>query len=124
MLPAAASGALICASVPESTTLSVPLPSTMAPPTAVTVKVPCATDSVVVSVPALASTSAIESPPSAASVFASTSYEAGTVLTGASLTVVNVTVASPRLTSPPPSSTWKLMVRGGVRQDCRLGSHR
>ena len=111
-LPAAASSALICASVPESVTLPPPLPSTVAPPTAATVSVPCATDSVVVNVAELASTSVIASPPSAASVFASTSYEVGAVLTGASLTAVNVTVASPRLASPPPSSTLKLRPSG------------
>ncbi|MOA22726.1 hypothetical protein D3C78_1433040 [compost metagenome] len=63
LLVSADSSALICAAVPVIVTLPVPLPDTLAPLVpAVTVSVPSPTDSVAVSTPLSASTSATDRP--------------------------------------------------------------
>jgi hypothetical protein len=102
---AALSVVLICASVPVSATVPVPLPATAAPPADATVSVPCSTASVAVIVPAPASTSAIDSPAIAAGVFASTSCDPGTPLTGASFTGVMSSVAVVATGAATPSVT-------------------
>ena len=85
---AAASVVLICVTVPMSVTTAVPLPATAAPPAEATVSVPWATERIVVIALVPASASLTASPAIASIVLASSVWEPGTVLTGASLAPV------------------------------------
>ena len=107
--------ALICAAVPVRVTLAVPLPAMVAvPPT--TAKVPCPTLRVTVMLAVPASTSAMLKPVMTFAVSSLVLCEAGTVLTGASLTAVTVmatvslSVNAPPLPVLPPSLVSRVRV--------------
>ena len=107
--------ALICAAVPVSVTLAVPLPAMMAEPP-VTASMPWATARVTVMLPLAASVSATLRPVITLAVSSAVVCATGTVLTGASLTALTVRATLPEadLLPPapvlPPSATVKLRV--------------
>ncbi len=103
---------MIFVSVPVSTTVAVPEPVTVTPPAPVAVSVPDATLSVTLILPLAASRSLIERPVSATFVSSLVAQpEAGSVLTGASLTAVTATVVTAVLEASAPSLTVTLIVR-------------
>ncbi len=112
----AANVALICATVPVSVTVLVPLLVMVAVPPA-TVSVPWVTLSVTVSEPLCASTSAMLNPAIALLVSSLVVCAPGTVMVGASLTAVILTVlVTPTLVCAPTASllasvTAQVMVR-------------
>ena len=93
-----------------------PLPATSTPPSAPTIKVPCATDSVVVIAAAPASGSETARPAIARLWPASTFCVTGMVFTGASLTLVTESAAIAVLLCAWPSLTdtsrWRSAVEG------------
>ena len=100
-----ANAALICACVPASVSAPLPLaPAPMvAPPARLTVSVPLPTDSA--TVPTLPSRSLTLMPPIASAVSSFTVCAPGTVLTGASLALVTVTLMTWVSKPPAPSLT-------------------
>ena len=90
-----ASAALICACVPVTVTVVVPLPPTVAPPALLAFKTPLVTVSVALVRLLSASATLMVEPPVKASVPSSATVcvpAPGTVLTGGSFTLVTVTL--------------------------------
>ena len=90
---------MIWAAVPARVTVPVALPVMVAPPPAVTLSVPLVTLTVVVSAPP--STSATLTPAMASGLSSAVLWAPGTVLTGASLTAVTVTLTLAVSVTPP-----------------------
>ena len=120
----AATKALRLVALPVRTRVPVPDPTTVTPPPAVAASAPLPTDRVTCRFAEPASTSATEMPVSAVATSSVTAIEAGTVLTGASLIAVTLSVTlSVSVRVPPlPVLPWSLVLTVSVTAPSALAA--